>query len=183
MNRNLILIGIAAVIGTLTFVYAQSSQPGTGAEQLEQTAKDFNMTPAQLDAFVRRELGDPVIIDGDMIVGVRRDATGHVTAVQISTPKREVTFNRAPDEKHSGLRYSRSDLTDTPNISSADDIDGDGRIDQIILTAPDQTLPHILLRIGATFTQVKPTGDGHFQTAEGGIVTFNFTQHEWMEGK
>jgi hypothetical protein len=41
-----------------------------------------------MDRIVRQELGDPIVVDGDLIVGVRRDASGHVTCVQITTPTR-----------------------------------------------------------------------------------------------
>src|SRR5258705_13310749 len=108
MKPTLILAGVPLVVGALTFVHAQTTQP-TEVERFAQTAKDFGMTPAQLDRFVRRELGDPIVVDGDLILGVHRGPAGHVTTIQIMTPKRSVTFNRTPDEKNPGLRYSYSE--------------------------------------------------------------------------
>jgi hypothetical protein len=63
---------------------------------MAETAKEFGMTPEQLDRFVRQELGDPIVVDRDLIVGVRRDASGHVTCVQIRDPDAAAP-TRAPD--------------------------------------------------------------------------------------
>jgi hypothetical protein len=164
------------------FARGQAQQP-TDADRLAETAKKFGMTPEQLDQFVRRELGDPIVVDGDLIVGVRRDAAGHVTEVQITTPARNVKFNRVPDAKNPGLRYSRADLTETPNIAAADDVDGDGRIDRMMLTPAGQKLPNILLRVGANFVQAKAVGDGKMQTADGKTLSFDAGQREWIASK
>jgi hypothetical protein len=127
-------------------------------------------------------LGDPIVVDGELIVGVHRDAAGHVSDVQITTPSRNVTFSLTPDEKHPGLRYVHADLKlpDRPNFASADDIDGDGRIDRIMLTPPGEKRAHILLRIGAEFVQVQAIGGLKFKTADGRTFGFARQKHEWV---
>jgi hypothetical protein len=174
-----IIAPIALAFGFVALLHGQTTRPAD-AQRLEETAKEFGMTPQELDRFVRQEVGDPIVVDGDLIVGVRRDANGRVSSVQITTPARDVRFNRSPDAKNPGLRYSRADLTDTPNMAAADDIDGDGRIDRIMLTPPGQKMPNILLRIGADFVRAKPVGDGKMQTTDGRTFTFDASQHEWV---
>jgi hypothetical protein len=182
MYRTIVLLALTTAAGAFAYAHAQVHQP-TDAERLAQTAKDFGMTPEQLEQFIRKEMGDPVVVDGDLIVGVHRDAAGHVTAVQVTTPARSLKFNRVADAKNPGLRYSRADLTDTPNMGVADDLDGDGRIDRVMLTPTGEKLPHILLRLGASFVQAKPVGDSKFQTDDGRTFAFDSAQHEWVAVK
>jgi len=185
MKRKLALVTTTVLaIGLITFARAQTTAPAD-AERLAKTARAFRMTPEQLDRFIRRELGDPVVIDDDLIVGVRRDDAGRVTSVQITSPAREVRFNRNPDAQNPGLRYSRADadLTDTPNVAAADDMDGDGTIDRIMLTPRGERLPHILLRIGTDFVQAKAVGDGAFRSTDGRTFRFDAAQHDWVAAK
>jgi hypothetical protein len=159
LTRSRIIIGITTLaLGLGAFLHGQTTQPAD-ARRLEQTAKEFGMTPEQLDRFVREKLGDPIVVDGDLIVGVRNDANGHVSSVQVTTPARSVRFNRAPDAKNPGLRYSRADLTDIPK------------------------LPNILLRVGADFVQAKAVGEGKMQTTDGRTFSFDASQHEWIASK
>lgn len=183
MKRLVTLASLAACIGIVTFAAGQTTKP-TDAERLAATAKEFGMTPEQLDRFVRTELGDPIIVDGDLIVSIHRDDAGHVTAVSITTPQRSVAFNRQPDEKHPGLRYNDA-LPDKPNeLSNADDLDGDGRLDMLLMPQPNAATAAILLRIGARFEPATALGERRFRvTTNGDEVRFDFARREWVLDK
>ena len=174
--------GLSAVIiiAAIGLGRSDTTRPAD-SQRITQTAKDFGMTPEQLAQFVRLQLGDPVVVDNGLIVGVKRDAGGHVATVVLHLPEQDVTFNRNADPMHHGLDYISANLTRTPNLSTATDLDGDGRIDQIILTAPGEPHPHILLRIGVKFVDVTTIDGKRFKTADGHIFHFEFSRHEWVE--
>ena len=181
--RGVIVLSLALALFGVT--RGQSTQPtDVDAERLAQTAKRFGMTPEQLDRWVRKELGDPVGIDGDLIVGVRRDATGRVDSVKINTRDRSVEFNREPGEKRPGIRYIGTGVTAEGQFASATDFDGDGRVDQINLREPGANPDGvILIRVGDQFDRAgEALGDGRYKLAgDGRSVRFDHVARQWVE--
>ena len=179
MRRVTVLSSLLLAIVVVAVVRAQTSQPAQG-DRLAQTAKDFGMTPEQLDRFVREELGDPVVIDKDLIVGVRRDDAGRVRTVKINTPKRSIEFNQDAVDQKPGLRYIGGGIAPDAAFASATDLDGDARVDQIMIQAAADAPPTILLRMDTRFEPATAVGGSRFKLdGDGRIVSFDRATRNW----
>lgn len=179
MKRTILVSSLVAATALFAFAHAQTTQP-TDAERLAQTAKDFGMTPEQLDRFVRKELGDPVVIDKELIVGVQRDGAGHVRTIKINTPKRSLEFNQDSAEKRPGLQYVGGEIAPDAAFASATDLDGDARIDQVMLGKSAGARPTILLRIDNRFEPATAIGGLRFTLdSDGRTVVFDRAAHNW----
>jgi hypothetical protein len=185
MKHVPILVVAAAIAAFFVMARAQSTQPSS-AERLEQTAKDFGITPEKLEKFVSEELGDPVVVEGDLAIGVHRNADGHVKTINISTPKRSLEFNVQPEEGRPGLQYIGGGIAPGVPFASATDIDGDVRVDQIIFrhSAGEDPAASLLLRIGDRFVPATALGHGRFKLNDDGrTMKFDRATHEWLEAR
>lgn len=181
MRNRLLAVATFCVLSMALSLIAQTTRP-TDQHRLADVAKRFGTTPAGLEQLVKSQLGEPVVVDGDLIVGLHRDASGHVNGVQITSGATAVTLNRTPSKEKPALQYSRWDVTDAPNqLCCATDLDGDGRIDQMIVPTPGQSPPTILLRIGTAFLPATAVGGGQFKRPDYRLVSFDSAHHEWTE--
>lgn len=183
MKHLVAISSLLAAAITLAVVRAQTTPP-TDAERLSQTAKDFGMTTEQLEKFIRHEMGDPIIVDGNLVVGVHRDDAGHVKSVKISTPKRNLEFNRVVADGRPGLSYMGGEIAPGSLLASATDLDGDARVDQLIMVnvSGDTRTSTILLRVGDRYEPATALGEKRFNLqANGRTVTFDLNQREWVE--
>jgi hypothetical protein len=200
MKHKVLLASFVSAAVLLALAHAQSTQPSDGeslaqtakrfgmtpeqySERIAQSAKDFGMTPEQLDKFIKREMGEPVVVDDDLVVGIARDAAGHAKTVKISTHKRSVEFNRDADEKHPGMQYIGGEVAPNAAFASATDIDGDARVDLIMLRhAMDEEHTTILLRIGDGFEPAAAVGNHQFKlSSDQKTMRFDNSAHQWVE--
>lgn len=197
MNCRTIIASLALAAGAFTFAAAQATRPadaehlarmakdwGMTPEQFAQAAKDHGMTPQQYDPWNRQQLGDPVVVDGGLAVGIHRDAAGRVRAVKVNTREHSIEFNREVDEKRPGMRYMGTDVTAKGQFASATDLDGDGRIDQIILRESGQKPEGVILvRLDDRFERAaEALGDGRYKLAgDGRTVRFDRSARQWIE--
>jgi hypothetical protein len=185
MKQITILLVVAAGAAFFAIAGAQTTQPSS-AERLAQTAKDFGMTPEQFEKFFRKELGDPVVVDDELLVGIQRDAAGHVKTIKINTPKRSLEFNVRAEDGRPGLQYIGGEIAPDVPFASATDIDGDVRVDQIIIRHSVREDPNavLLLRVADRFEQAAGLGGHRFKLkADGRVVKFDLATHEWVEEK
>ena len=181
MRFATILTGLLLAIAAVALVRAQTARPDD-ALRPAQTAKNFGVTPEQLRRIAREELGEPVVIDDDLVVGVLRDEAGRVRTVKITTPRRIIEFNRDAGDQKPGLRYTGGEIAPDAAFASAMDLDGDARVDQILMLAAAGARPTILLRLDSRFEPATAVGGSRFKLdGDGRIVAFDHAARNWAE--
>jgi hypothetical protein len=186
MKRAATLSAVAACAAALTIARAQGTRPAPPSDRLARTAKELGTTPERLRELVDKDLGDPVAVDDDLVVGVSRGADGHVRTVRVNTPKRSLEFNVRADDGRPGLQYIGGEASPDAPFASATDIDGDARVDQIIIQRPvrEGLKVAILLRVGDRFEPARGVGEHRFKLeVDGRVMRFDRAGHEWAEDK
>jgi hypothetical protein len=177
--RSFVIL-IALMLQT-EYALAQTTRPT--ASEISKAAALYPLTPDEFKDFLQLQIGEPILVDGDLIVGVKRDSQGHVKSLAVYTADRNVHFARHADSENAGLRYSTTYGDKPPaQLFNAADIDGDGRIDLLMSTDQASHEFNVFICVANEIVRVKSVRGG-FASSDGRRFTFDPAKHDFLEEK